>query len=173
MKAAEIVLAIVFALGLQTTLSRFISFGHAAVDFVLVAVMCVGLTSGPVAGMATGSLGGLIQDALSGGIIGVGGLAKSVVGFATGVLATQFIVARPAPRFVVFFGGSLLHAACFFGFYLLLAADRFEVPYRAVLTQAVGNAAVGLLAFQLVELLPGAAQRRRARRGLSHRWQGD
>ena len=38
----------------------------------------------PVAGMLAGTLGGLLQDMLSGGIVGVGGLAKTLVGFAAG-----------------------------------------------------------------------------------------
>ena len=48
---------------------------------MLVAVVYVALTSGPVSGMLAGSVAGLIQDALSSGVIGIGGLAKSIVGF--------------------------------------------------------------------------------------------
>jgi hypothetical protein len=35
-------------------------------------------------------------------------------------------------------------------------------PYAAVAGQATANAVVGVVAFQLVELLPGAVERRRA-----------
>ena len=37
-------------------------------------------------------VGGLAQDVLSGGIVGVSGLAKTVVGFLSGVVGTQLIV---------------------------------------------------------------------------------
>ena len=50
-------------------------------DLVLVVVVYVALTTGPVSGMLAGSVAGLIQDALSSGVIGIGGLAKSIVGF--------------------------------------------------------------------------------------------
>ena len=33
-----------------------------------------------------------MQDALSSGVIGIGGLAKTVVGFLAGVIGQQFIV---------------------------------------------------------------------------------
>ena len=163
MKAAGAILAVAVALALQTTLARFLVRGSVAVDLVLVAVVYVALSSGPVTGMLTGTFAGLIQDALSSGVIGIGGLAKTIVGFLAGVIGTQFIVAQPLPRFVVFFSATLLHAVIFMGLYILLDMRQFDTPYAAALGQAVGNAVVGVVTFQLVELLPGAVERRRAR----------
>jgi rod shape-determining protein MreD len=114
--------------------------------------------------MLTGTFAGLIQDALSGGVIGIGGLAKTIVGFLAGIIGTQFIVAQPLPRFVVFFAATVLHAIAFMGLYVLTNQQDFGTPYAAVLGQAVGNSVVGVVAFQLVELLPGAMERRRAQR---------
>jgi rod shape-determining protein MreD len=162
-KAAGAILAVAVALAIQTTLPRFLVRGSVAVDLVLVAVVYVSLTSGPVTGMLTGTFAGLIQDALSGGVIGIGGLAKTIVGFLAGIIGTQFIVAQPLPRFVVFFSATIVHAAIFMGLYVLLEMRQFGTPYAAALGQAVGNAVVGVVAFQLVELLPGAVERRRAR----------
>ena len=165
MKAAGVILAIVVALVLQTTLARFLIRGTVAVDFVLVVVVYVALTSGPVTGLLSGTAAGLIQDALSTGVIGIGGLAKTIVGFLAGIIGTQFIVVQPLPRFVVFFGATILHAIVFIGLYVLLDLRQFGSPYAAVLGQAFGNAVVGVVAFQLVEFLPGAAERRRTARG--------
>jgi rod shape-determining protein MreD len=163
-KAARVFLAIAVALALQTTLARFIVRGTVAIDLGLVVVVYVALTSGPVAGMLAGAVAGLAQDALSSGIIGIGGLAKTIVGFLTGVVARQFIVARPIPRFVVFVAATLVHAFAFIGLYVLLDLRRFTSPFAAVASQAVGNAVVGVAAFQAVEGLPGALERRRAQR---------
>jgi len=44
----------------------------AALDLVLVVVVYVALTTGPVSGMLAGSAAGIIQDALSSGVIGIG-----------------------------------------------------------------------------------------------------
>lgn len=162
MKAAGVMLAIALALALQTSLTRFIIRGTVAVDLVLVVVVYVALTSGPVTGLLSGAVAGLIQDALASGVIGIGGLAKTIVGFLTGIIGTQFIVAATLPRFVVFFGASLLHALIFVGLYVLLDLRQFGTPYAAVTGQAVGNAIVGVIAFRLVELLPGAVERRRS-----------
>ena len=164
MKVIGIILAVAAALALQTTLARYVR-GTVAVNLVLVVVVYVGLMSGPVTGMLTGTFAGLMQDALSTGVIGIGGLAKTVVGFLTGIIGTQFIVAQPLPRFCVFFGATLLHELVFIGLYTLLDLRQFGTPYAAVARQAAGNAAVGVVAFQLVEFLPGAVERRRASKG--------
>jgi rod shape-determining protein MreD len=161
-KAAGVILAIAVALALQTTLSRYVLRGTVAVDLVLVVVVYVALTNGPVTGLMSGTVAGLVQDALSSGVVGIGGLAKSIVGFLAGIIGTQFIVAASLPRFVVFFGATLLHALVFMGLYVLLDLRHFGAPYAAVAGQAAGNAVVGVVAFQLAELLPGAVERRRA-----------
>jgi rod shape-determining protein MreD len=158
-RAAGVILA---ALALQTTLARFFVRGAIAVDLVLVAVVYVALTTGPATGLLAGAFAGLVQDALSSSVIGIGGLAKTIVGFLAGVIGTQFIVSQPLPRFVVFFGGSILHAVVFMGLYVLLDLRHFDAPYTVVAGQAAANAVVGLVAFQVVELLPGAVERRRA-----------
>ncbi|HEV3139319.1 MAG TPA: rod shape-determining protein MreD, partial [Vicinamibacterales bacterium] len=156
MRAAWVVVLVAAALALQTTLARFVIRGTVAVDLGLVVVVYIALTSGPVTGLLSGTLTGLLQDALASGILGIGGLAKTIVGFLAGVIGTQFIVAQPLPRFVVFFAATLLHAVIFIGLYVVLDLRRYGAAYAGVTGQALGNAIVGVVAFQLVELLPGA-----------------
>ena len=163
MRAAGILVAVAVALALQTTLSRIAIRSTVAVDLVLVVVVYVALTSGPATGLLTGAFAGLVQDSLSSSVIGIGGLAKTIVGFLAGIIGSQFIVAQSLPRFVVFFGATVLHAIVFMGLYVLLGLRQFGTPYAAVAGQAAANAVIGVVAFQLVELLPGAVERRRAR----------
>ena len=59
---------------------------------MLIVVVYIALKSGPSTGLLAGTVAGLIQDALSSGVLGIGGLAKTIVGFLSGVLGTQFIV---------------------------------------------------------------------------------
>lgn len=120
MRAVGVLVAIALALALQTSLARFLVGGAVTVDLVLVVVVYVALTGGSVAGMLAGSLAGLTQDALSIGVIGVGGLSKSIVGFVVGAIGQQFIVTAALPRLAVFLGSTVAHAAIFMGFYVLL-----------------------------------------------------
>lgn len=164
MKIAGIVAAIVVALVLQTTLARFVVRGTFALDLVLVAVVYVALSDGPVAGLLSGAAAGLAQDALSSGFLGIGGLAKTVVGFLVGTIGSHLIITQPVPRFVAFAAATIVHAAVLISLYVLLDLRQFGSPYAAIAGQALGNAVVGVLSFQLAELLPGAVERRRAQK---------
>jgi rod shape-determining protein MreD len=164
-----ILLILGLALALQTTFARYF-IGRMTLDLVLVAVVYIALTWGPVAGLFAGTIGGLAQDALSGGVIGIGGLAKTIVGFLTGTVGSQFIVSSAVPRFLMFFGATLVNAACFLGVYALLPDARSTaVPYGQLTLQAAGNGLLGFLVFQAIEGLPGAMQRRRSRRSYRRR----
>lgn len=164
MKAAAALAAIAVALALQTTLTGLLIRGTAALDLVLIVVVYVSLISGPVTGVIIGTVAGLVQDSVSSGVVGIGGLAKTLVGFAAGLLGTQFIVTAPLPRFVVFVMATILHAAVFMGLYVLLDLRQFSSPYAAVMTQAIGNGFLGVVGAQIIEVLPGLRARRRARR---------
>jgi rod shape-determining protein MreD len=160
-KTAGVFIAIALALALQTSLAGFVVGGITAIDLVLVVVVYVALTTGPVPGMVSGSVAGIIQDALSSGTVGIGGLAKAIVGFVAGVVGQQFIVTAAFPRFVTFIAATIAHEALFMGIYVLLGLRDFPSPLVAVLSQAGGNAVVGMIAFTIVEALPGAMERRK------------
>ena len=173
MKIAWAGLGLGLALALQTTLASMVVGVGAPVDLVLVIVFAVAVASGPFAGLWAGTVGGLLQDALSGGVIGVGGLAKTLVGYLVGQFASQFMIARPWHHVLVFFFASLVHAGCFIGVYTLLSDEGTMASYGAVLAQAAANAAIGATLAVGLEVGPGALERRRLRRrSLSRRFGG-
>ena len=120
MKNAHIAVALGAALLAQTALLRMITSGSLPVDLVLVVVVFTGLARGAVAGLWTGTAAGLLQDVLSGGIVGVSGLAKCLTGVLVGLSGTRFIVSAVVSRFFVYVAASLLHAVCYFGVYMLI-----------------------------------------------------
>ena len=89
-------------------------------DLVLVGVVFAALQGGAIAGMLAGTIGGLLQDVLSGGIVGVGGLAKTLVGCVTGVVGTQFVVARPSARAVIVAVATVVHRLVMVGLQALI-----------------------------------------------------
>lgn len=166
MRGAAALAAILIAIAAQTTLGGYLFRGNTGIDLVLIVVVYVAIKSGPVTGLLAGTVAGLIQDALSSGILGIGGLAKTIIGFLSGMLGTQFIVTAPLPRFLLLGLATALHAVIFMGLYTLLNLRQFPAPVQSVLWQALGNALVGVVAFQLIEWLPGFMDRRRAGRFL-------
>ena len=167
MRGAAALAAILIAIAAQTTLAQYIFRGSSTgIDLVLIVVVYVGIKSGPVTGLLAGTVAGLIQDALSSGILGIGGLAKTLVGFLSGLLGTQFIVSAPLPRFLLLLVATAMHAAITIGLYTLLNLGQYPAPYSSILGLAFGNAFVGVVAFQMIEWFPGFVDRRRAGRFL-------
>ena len=164
MKTAIVILAIVAALTLQTTLAGLLSGGSIAVNLVLVAVVYLALSYGAVTGLLTGAIGGIAQDALAGGIVGLGGMTKPLIGFLVGVLGAQFNLSTTVPRMVMFVAATFVHQLAFEGLHAMIGGRHFSPQWTATLVQALANALIGVLVFALVENGPGAMQRRRMHR---------
>ena len=165
MKTAILILAIGGALVLQTTLSGVMVGGTIAVNLVLVAIVYLALAYGAVTGLLAGTFGGLVQDALAGGIVGLGGMSKTIIGFAVGVLSSQFNLSTTVPRLVMFVAATFLHEIMFVGAHAMIGGRPFGLQWSATLIQALVNSLVGVTAFMIVERGPEAVQRRRMSRG--------
>ena len=164
MKLAVVFAALVAALLFQTTVAGMTLHGGTLVNFVLIAVICIALSLGALTGLLAGAAGGLVQDAVAGGVVGIGGLSKTLVGFLVGVFGAQFIVSQPLPRLVMFIGGTVLHELCFQSLYALVELRSVQFAWGTMLTQAAINGIIGVLALQILESAPGLKQRREARR---------
>lgn len=169
MKTAVVIAAVAASLLLQSTIAGLSFAAGTRVNLVLVAVIYVALAYGAVSGLLAGCAAGLVQDAIAGGIVGIGGLSKTIVGFFVGVLGAQFIVSTPVPRFLMFVGASVVHELCFQALYALVESRGMRFQLSAVMIQALVNGAVGITAFLLVERGPEMIQRGNLRRSSSVR----
>jgi len=150
------------SVALQSSLLGLRGGASLAVNLVLVAVVLLALVYGPVTGMLAGTVGGLAQDTIAGGIIGIGGLSKTLVGFLVGVLGSQFNLTSTVPRLVMFVAATFTHELMFAGLHAIV--DRRPVTFKlsATLVQALVNGLIGVAAFLVIEKGPEAAQRRRS-----------
>jgi rod shape-determining protein MreD len=163
-KATAVLLTVAVSVVLQLALARYTVGGRWLFDLVLVGVVFAGLNWGPVAGMLAGTAGGLIQDVLSDDIVGTGGLAKTLIGFAAGLLGTQFDVARPAARAGVVAAASVVHRLLILALRGLIEQHWSGVPWTAILWEMALNSLCALFAFLASERLPGAVARGRQNR---------
>ena len=169
MRLGWVLLTVIVAVVLQVTLARFTVGGRWVFDLVLVGVVYAALQWGPVAGMFAGTIGGLLQDVLSTGIVGVGGLTKTIVGCAAGIIGTQFVLVRPRARMIIVVGATIVHRLLMVVFYSMIDSAQTTwhwsgVPWTAILAEALINSLVGFIAFQASEALPGAMARGRMSR---------
>jgi rod shape-determining protein MreD len=153
------------SVALQVALARYAVGGRFVFDVALVGVVYVALQSGAVAGMLAGTVAGLLQDVASGAVVGLGGLVKTLVGYAAGVLGTRFVVAKAHARALIVAAATLVHGLLTAGLQAVMTETWWpRVAWADMLEAIVINALVGWLAFRLAEWVPGAAARGRSRR---------
>jgi len=165
MKVSQIGFLLLFALFVQTTFMRLITNAFIPFDVVFIAIVFIALFRGAVVGIVVGSIGGLLQDILSGGIIGVNGLVKSTIGLLVGLTATRFIVDTLWYRLALLFVASLMSTLFFLMVYGLLlnrvqsiAVDPL-LSFDNFLYQATANMIVGGLAELLFYLIKNIRKR--------------
>ena len=164
MKVAPVLGTVLAGVVLQAVLARYMAGGRWSADFVLVAVVYASLYWGAGAGVIGGTVGGLAQDAISGTLLGVHGLADTIVGYTTGALGAQFIVTKSAPRLAIAAGATLVQRALVVVLFWGIHQRWSGVPWGAILGETAVNALAAFLAFQLTESLPGSLRRRRMQR---------
>lgn len=167
MKIASALSTVAIAVILQVTLARYTVGGSWMFDLVLVGVVFAGLQWGPATGLTAGAIGGLLQDALSGGIIGVSGLAKTLVGFGAGVIGTQFVLTRAHGRSIIVAGATLLHRGLMLVFTGLIEQQWPGVSWAAILGETGLNTLAAFLLFQGTMAIPGVISRRQMNRRTS------
>ncbi|MCC7009282.1 MAG: rod shape-determining protein MreD [Acidobacteria bacterium] len=164
MKLTAVLLTVVGATFLQVALARFTVGGVVVFDLVLVGAVFAALEWGPVAGILAGTVGGLLQDLLSGDIIGVGALAKTLVGWAAGVVGAQFVLVRSHARMIIVAFATVVHRAMILMLRGLIDQHWPAVSWGAILAETGLNAAAALLVFYAIHMLPAAVERQRVNR---------
>jgi hypothetical protein len=101
---------------------------------------------------------------LAGQVIGLGGLAKTIVGFGAGVVGTQFVLTRPQARTIVVAAATILHRLGLIVLNGLIDQHWPGVSWGAMLAETGINTAGAFLAFQLTTSFPGALDRHRSNR---------
>lgn len=81
---------------------RFRVFGY--FDLPLICTVYFGFTQGsPIASIATGSVLGLMQDSLSGAVLGTNGFSKTLIGFLAASAGSKVAVDQPVTRIAALF----------------------------------------------------------------------
>lgn len=167
MKFTVVVLTVIVSVVCQAVLARYTIGGSWVFDLVLVGVLFAALQWGPAAGLVAGTIGGLLQDLLSGGIVGVGGLAKTIVGFCAGVVGAQFVLARPQARSIIVAAGTLIHRGLMLALTGLIEQHWPGVSWGTMLGETVLNTLAAFVLFQVASAWPGAMERHRGNRRTS------
>lgn len=107
----------------------------------------------PTAGLLTGALIGLAQDALGPNPIGMFGIAKTVVGFGASSLGARIDVENAGARFLLTLGFYLVHSAAYFTVARGLVSLSLNWSWSRGLVSGLANALLGVGVYFLLDRL--------------------
>jgi rod shape-determining protein MreD len=141
-------LALLIAFLLQSALTHIVPHQARMVDlFVLVVVYC-GLVGGETHAMLAGAAGGWMQDVqFGGGVVGLSGLTKTMVGFGVGLAGSRFQLTEPMARVLVLFVATLVDALIFERLAAAFDVRLQTLSMAGLFTRSVLNAALGGVLF--------------------------
>jgi rod shape-determining protein MreD len=106
-----------------------------------------------VAGIFTGALIGLFQDALTGQHIGLYGISKTVVGFGASSLGIKLDVENAGARLLLTLVFYVVHEVVYFTIARGLVGLHLEWSWQHELGSAVANAILGVFLYALLDRL--------------------
>jgi rod shape-determining protein MreD len=151
MKVFTLVVAVGLALLLQTTVIGFIFGQTTDIDLVLIVVVYVALKMRPVSGLLAGSFAGLSQDLLVSSVLGVNGLAKSLVGFIVASIGQRIMMGGTLFRASMFTTATAVNTFIIVVLGMLFGIQVFSLSFRIVLSQMITNTIVGVVTVMIGE----------------------
>ena len=123
MQTFKIALTIIIALSLQMMLPKFIAIFQ-YVDLPLIVTAYFALQRAPLLGMATGVVCGIGDDAIRGGILGVGGFSQTLIGYLVAMASVKLSLENPLARLAVVALASAANTFLFVGLYQMLEQEQ-------------------------------------------------
>ena len=107
----------------------------------------------PMAGLLTGGLIGIVQDALTHHPIGLYGISKTVVGFGASSLGIKLDVENAGARFLLTIFFYVVHEVVYFLIARGLVGLRMAWSWPHELVSGMANAVLGIFVFMLLDRL--------------------
>jgi len=147
-------LILVVLFSVQTTLLENFSIAGVTPDLALIFVVFCGIHFKGSRGVGMGFIVGLIQDGLSGGLLGVNTLSKSLISFFFSTLKDKLMVEGLFPIFLFIITASLLDGIIFY--VVLVTLLKGAVPgsflFSSLPIYAIYNGCVGPMLFYFLDL---------------------
>ena len=150
-------LHLLFLAVMQTVVGGSLEVFRIKPDFFLISVVLVAMERGARAGALWGAVLGLVQDVLSGGVVGLSFLTKPAVGYAVGMLRSKLDFGNPNTQTLTTLGVGLAE-----GFVLSVLLSAYQpskavawTMYRIILPQSIYNSLLVPLILPATRLFRG------------------
>jgi rod shape-determining protein MreD len=146
-----VILVPLTAIFLQVLIPRFVpKFDILDLPLLVTIYFSVGWRN-PIAGTVTGTVIGLVQDALTSRPLGINGISQCVVGFFAASLGVRIDVENPGTRLLINFAFTLLNIGIylFIVHHMLALNERTNWLHEAI--KSVINSIVGVFIFDILD----------------------
>ncbi len=154
------ILIAVFLFSAQTTWLELFSFGGVTPDLILIWVVYCGVRYSRTSGLGTGVALGLTQDSLSGSLLGVNTLSKSLIAYFFSTLKDKFFVEGMIPIGIFLIVSSIFDGLVFyFSMGTILKGEvTSSFLYQSLPVYSIYNALIGPLMFVALDKINGWLQ---------------
>ena len=148
-----LIIYLVLVFSIQTSILGLVSVAGVTPDLALIFVVYCGIHFQRNAGVGVGFLVGLLQDLLSGRLLGVNTLSKSLIGFFFSTLKEKFMVKGPIPICFFLVTASLADAFVYYFSMVSLLKARIsgDFLFPSLFIYLIYNALAGLLLFYVLD----------------------
>jgi rod shape-determining protein MreD len=157
-------LIVVFLFSAQTTWLELFSFGGITPDLALVLVVYCGVRHSRTVGIGAGVFMGLVQDSLSGGLLGVNTLSKGIIGYFFSTLKDKFYVEGIVPIGIFLIFSSIFDGLVFY--FSMVTILKGEVAssflYQSLPVYSIYNALIGPIMFVFLDKINGWLQSKKS-----------
>jgi rod shape-determining protein MreD len=150
MEGVKITIAIIAAVALQWTL-RNIAEPLAYIDFPLIIVVYAALQRNAIKAILFGTLAGLAVDALSGGLLGANGFAKTLIAYIVSEIARRVYMDNLLLRIPVIAGACLLNNLVYFGLHKLLGKEPAGQVVVTMAYSLIGTTIAGTVTYLVLD----------------------
>jgi rod shape-determining protein MreD len=161
MENVKITVAMIVAVLLQWTLGN-IAEPLTYIDFPLIIVVYAALQRNSLKAIFFGTIAGIAVDALSGGLLGANGFAKTLVAYLVSELARRVYMDNLLLRIPVIAGACLLDDLAYWGMHWLLGQPPNKPVFVTVSYTLMGTTIAGTIVYLLLDFV--SAERLRPRR---------
>jgi len=162
MEGVRLTIALIIAILLQWTL-RNVAEPFAYIDFPLIIVVYAALQRNSIRALLFGTIAGVAVDALSGGLLGANGFAKTLIVYAVSEMARRVYMDNLLLRIPVIAGACVVNSAIYYGLHRLFG----QAPAGEVLVTAsyslIGTTIAGTLIYLLLQSFSGDRVRHKKR----------
>jgi rod shape-determining protein MreD len=148
----KITIALIIAILLQWTL-RNVAEPFAYIDFPLIIVVYAALQRDAIKAVLFGTFAGIAVDALSGGLLGANGFAKTLVAYMVSELARRVYMDNLLLRIPVIAGACLLDDLIYYGMHRLLGQEPSGQVVVIISYTLIGTTIAGTIIYLLLDFL--------------------